>query len=91
MKVVLLAGGFGSRISEESVFKPKPMIEIGGMPILWHIMKEYAYYGHNEFIICAGYKQEYIKEWFNNCFLHNSVDSQPDIAWRKGSLIGCQV
>lgn len=72
MKVVLLAGGFGSRISEESVFKPKPMIEIGGMPILWHIMKEYAYYGHNEFIICAGYKQENIKEWFANYFLHNS-------------------
>lgn len=72
MKVVLLAGGFGSRISEESVFKPKPMIEIGGMPILWHIMKEYSYYGHNEFIICAGYKQEYIKEWFANYFLHNS-------------------
>ena len=72
MKVVLLAGGFGSRISEESVFKPKPMIEIGGMPILWHIMKEYAYYGHNEFIICAGYKQEYIKEWFANYFLHYS-------------------
>lgn len=58
MKVVLLAGGFGSRISEESQFKPKPMIEIGGMPILWHIMKEYAYYGHTEFIICAGYKQD---------------------------------
>ena len=72
MKVVLLAGGFGSRISEESVFKPKPMIEIGGMPILWHIMKEYAYYGHNEFIICAGYKQEYIKEWFAHYFLHHS-------------------
>ena len=72
MKVVLLAGGFGSRISEESVFKPKPMIEIGGMPILWHIMKEYAFYGHNEFIICAGYKQEYIKEWFANYFIHNS-------------------
>lgn len=72
MKVVLLAGGFGSRISEESVFKPKPMIEIGGMPILWHIMKEYAHYGHNEFIICAGYKQEYIKEWFANYFIHNS-------------------
>lgn len=72
MKVVLLAGGFGSRISEESQFKPKPMIEIGGMPILWHIMKEYAYYGHIEFIICAGYKQEYIKEWFANYFLHNS-------------------
>ena len=72
MKVVLLAGGFGSRISEESQFKPKPMIEIGGMPMLWHIMKEYAYYGHTEFIICAGYKQEYIKEWFANYFLHNS-------------------
>ena len=56
MKVVLLAGGFGSRISEESQFKPKPMIEIGGMPILWHIMKEYAYYGYTEFIICSGYK-----------------------------------
>ncbi len=72
MKVVLLAGGLGSRISEESVFKPKPMIEIGGMPILWHIMKEYSYYGHNEFIICAGYKQECIKEWFANYFLYNS-------------------
>lgn len=72
MKVVLLAGGFGTRISEESQFKPKPMIEIGGMPILWHIMKEYAYYGHTEFIICAGYRQEYIKEWFANYFLHYS-------------------
>ncbi len=72
MKVVLLAGGFGYRISEESQFKPKPMIEIGGMPILWHIMKEYAYYGHTEFIVCAGYRQEYIKDWFANYFLHNS-------------------
>lgn len=72
MKVVLLAGGFGTRISEESQYKPKPMIEIGGMPILWHIMKEFAYYGHTEFIICAGYRQEYIKEWFANYFLHNS-------------------
>ena len=72
MKVVLLAGGFGSRISEESVFKPKPMIEIGGMPILWHIMKEYSYYGHNEFIVCAGYRQEYIKKWFADFFLCNS-------------------
>ena len=72
MKVVLLAGGFGTRISEESQFKPKPMIEIGGMHILWHIMKEYAYFGHTEFIICAGYKQEYIKEWFANYFLHQS-------------------
>lgn len=72
MKVVLLAGGHGTRISEESQFKPKPMIEIGGKPILWHIMKEYAYYGHTEFIICAGYKQEYIKKWFADYFLCNS-------------------
>lgn len=72
MKVVLLAGGYGTRISEESHFKPKPMIEIGGKPILWHIMKEYSYYGHNEFIICAGYKQHVIKEWFADYFLHNS-------------------
>ncbi len=72
MKTVLLAGGFGSRISEESAFKPKPMVEIGGKPILWHIMKEFSYYGHTEFIICAGYKQEYIKEWFSNYFIHNS-------------------
>ncbi len=75
MKVVLLAGGFGTRISEESAFRPKPMIEIGGMPILWHIMKEYTYYGHTEFIICAGYRQEYIKEWFSNYFLNNSAVS----------------
>lgn len=72
MKVVLLAGGFGTRISEESEFKPKPMIEIGGMPILWHIMKEYSYYGYNDFIICAGYKQHYIKEWFADYYLHTS-------------------
>lgn len=72
MKVVILAGGFGTRISEESQFKPKPMVEIGGKPILWHIMKEYAYYGFNEFIICAGYKQHVIKEWFADYFLHNS-------------------
>ena len=72
MKVVLLAGGFGTRISEESMFKPKPMVEIGGMPILWHIMKEYAYYGHTEFIICAGYRQECIKGWFANYFLNHS-------------------
>ena len=72
MKVVLLAGGFGTRISEESQFKPKPMIEIGGKPILWHIMKEYEYYGFNEFIICAGYKQHIIKEYFYNYALHKS-------------------
>lgn len=72
MKVVLLAGGYGTRISEESQFRPKPMIEIGGMPILWHIMKEYSYYGFNEFVICAGYKQHMIKEWFADYFLHTS-------------------
>lgn len=72
MKVVLLAGGFGTRISEESQYKPKPMIEIGGKPILWHIMKSYSYYGINDFVICAGYKQHIIKEWVANYFLHNS-------------------
>lgn len=72
MKVVLLAGGFGTRISEESALRPKPMVEIGGKPILWHIMKEYSYYGFNEFIICAGYKQEFIKQWFSEYFLYNS-------------------
>lgn len=72
MKVVILAGGFGTRISEESQIRPKPMVEIGGKPILWHIMKEYSYYGFNEFIICAGYKQHVIKEWFADYFLHNS-------------------
>ncbi len=72
MKVVLLAGGFGTRFSEESEYRPKPMIEIGEMPILWHIMKEYSHYGFNEFIICAGYKQHVIKEWFADYFLHTS-------------------
>ena len=72
MKSVILAGGFGTRISEESAFKPKPMIEIGEMPILWHIMKGYSAYGINEFIICAGYKQHVIKEWFADYFLHTS-------------------
>ena len=72
MKVVLLAGGFGTRISEESHLRPKPMIEIGGKPILWHIMKGYSFYGYNEFIICCGYKQHVTKEWFANYYLHNS-------------------
>lgn len=72
MKAVLLAGGLGTRISEESHLKPKPMIEIGEKPILWHIMKEYSYHGINEFVICAGYKQHMIKEWFADYFLHNS-------------------
>ena len=72
MKVVILAGGLGTRISEESHLKPKPMIEIGEKPILWHIMKEYSHYGFNEFIICAGYKQHMIKEWFADYYLHTS-------------------
>ena len=72
MKVVILAGGFGTRISEESRLKPKPMVEIGEKPILWHIMKSYSHYGFNEFIICAGYKQHVIKEWFADYFIHSS-------------------
>ena len=72
MKVVILAGGIGSRISEESHVRPKPMIEIGGKPILWHIMKIYSHYGHHEFIICLGYKGYIIKEYFSNYFLHMS-------------------
>ena len=72
MKVVLLAGGYGTRISEETHIKPKPMIEVGGKPIIWHIMKEYSHYGFNDFIICAGYKQHIVKEWFNNYFIYTS-------------------
>jgi len=72
MKVVILAGGFGTRISEESHLRPKPMIEIGGMPILWHIMKIYSFYGFNEFIICCGYKGHMIKEYFADYYLYRS-------------------
>lgn len=72
MKVVILAGGLGTRLSEETDIKPKPMVEIGGKPILWHIMKIYSHYGFNEFIICCGYKGHVIKEYFSNFFLHNS-------------------
>lgn len=72
MKVVILAGGFGTRISEESLVRPKPMIEIGNRPILWHIMKSYSFYGFNDFIICAGYKQSIIKEYFYNYYLNCS-------------------
>ncbi|QIR13942.1 glucose-1-phosphate cytidylyltransferase [Shewanella aestuarii] len=72
MKAVILAGGLGTRISEESHLKPKPMIEIGGKPILWHIMKIYSYYGINDFVICLGYKGYIIKEYFANYFLHMS-------------------
>ncbi|MEG0998402.1 MAG: glucose-1-phosphate cytidylyltransferase [Clostridiales bacterium] len=72
MKVVILAGGFGTRISEESHLKPKPMIEIGEQPILWHIMKQYSAYGFNDFVICCGYKQYVIKEYFADYYLHTS-------------------
>jgi glucose-1-phosphate cytidylyltransferase len=72
MKVVILAGGLGTRLSEETVLKPKPMVEIGGMPILWHIMKTYSKYGFNDFVICLGYKGFVVKEYFANYFLHKS-------------------
>lgn len=72
MKLVILAGGLGTRIAEETLLKPKPMIEIGGNPILWHIMKIYSHYGINDFVICCGYKGYFIKEYFSNYFLHMS-------------------
>jgi glucose-1-phosphate cytidylyltransferase len=72
MKVVILAGGLGTRLSEETVVKPKPMVEIGGMPILWHIMKIYSAHGFNDFVVCLGYKGYVIKEFFSNYFLHRS-------------------
>ena len=82
MQVVILAGGLGTRISEESVAKPKPMIEVGGRPILWHIMKIYSHYGFNDFIICLGYRSYVIKEFFANYLLHMS-DVTIDIAGNK--------
>lgn len=82
MKVLILAGGYGTRISEESDIKPKPMIEIGGKPILWHIMKHYSSYGFNEFVILLGYKSYVIKEYFSNYYLHNS-DVTIDTAKRQ--------
>src|SRR5271157_917010 len=72
MKAVILAGGLGTRLSEETVVKPKPMVEIGDKPVLWHIMKTYSHYGIKDFVICLGYKGYMIKEWFANYFLHNS-------------------
>lgn len=72
MKVVILAGGFGTRLSEETRLVPKPMVEIGGRPILWHIMKAYAHYGFNDFVVCAGYRQDVIKKWFADYFLMGS-------------------
>src|SRR5258707_86560 len=72
MKVIILAGGLGTRLAEETTVRPKPMVEVGGRPILWHIMKIYSHYGFNDFIICAGYKGYLIKEYFANYFLHMS-------------------
>ena len=86
MKAVILAGGFGTRISEESMLKPKPMIEIGGMPILWHIMKYYSSFNINEFVICLGYKGYMIKEFFTNYYLHNS-DVTIDLQKNEMSII----
>jgi len=83
MKVVLLAGGFGTRLSEETDIRPKPMVEIGGKPILWHIMKTYSEYGFNEFVVLLGYKGYYIKEYFANYFLHQS---DVTIDMRDGSM-----
>ena len=82
MKVILLAGGLGTRIAENCQHKPKPMLEIGGMPILWHIMKEYSYYGFSEFIICAGYMQQVIKKWFSDYFI---MRSDITFEYRNGS------
>ena len=86
MKVVILAGGFGTRISEESQFKPKPMVDLGGMPILLHIMKIYSAHGFNEFVICAGYKQHVIKEYFADYFLHTS-DITYDFTGGKNEMV----
>ena len=90
MKVVLLAGGLGTRISEETEYRPKPMIEIGGMPILWHIMKEYSFYGYHEFIICAGYKQHMIKKWFADYFLYTSDITFDFTSENKMLMTGCR-
>ena len=95
MKVVLLAGGLGTRIMEESEKKPKPMVEIGGMPILWHIMKEYSYYGFHDFIVCAGYKHYMIKKWFADYLFYTSdmrfdfTQGCFDRGMERDSLAGC--
>jgi glucose-1-phosphate cytidylyltransferase len=87
MKVVILAGGLGTRISEETDLRPKPMVEIGGRPILWHIMKIYSHFGFNDFVICLGYKGYVIKEYFMNYFLHNS-DVAIDVANNSMQVLG---
>jgi len=86
MKVVILAGGYGTRISEESGVRPKPMVEIGGKPILWHIMKIYSHYGLNDFIICCGYKGEVIKDYFANYHMHNA-DVTFDLASHRTEVL----
>lgn len=90
MKVVILAGGLGTRISEESVMRPKPMVEIGDKPILWHIMKLYSHYGYNDFIICCGYKQHMIKEWFADYYLYNS-DVTFDFTKKKSTGVDMEI
>ncbi len=87
MKVVLFAGGLGTRLSEETDIRPKPMVEVGGKPILWHIMKIYSHYGFNDFIVCLGYKGYFIKEYFMNYFLHNS-DITIDLSTNKMEVHG---
>ena len=86
MKAVILAGGLGTRISEETHLRPKPMIEIGGMPIIWHIMKIYSFYGFNEFIICCGYKGYILKEFFSNYSLHSS-DIKCNVSSKKIEIL----
>jgi glucose-1-phosphate cytidylyltransferase len=98
MNVVILAGGRGTRLSEETSIRPKPMVEIGGKPIIWHIMKIYSYYGHKDFLVACGYKGEMIKEYFHNYFIHNSdfvidvrngsrdVIKTNDADWRVGLI-----
>jgi len=90
MKGVILAGGMGTRLSEETTLKPKPMVEIGGKPILWHIMKTYSHYGYNDFIICCGYKQHMIKEWFADYFLYNS-DVTFDYRTKSGTGVNMEI
>ena len=89
MKVFILAGGFGARLSEETEIRPKPMVEIGGKPILWHIMKIYSYYGFYDFVVCLGYKGYVIKEFFSNYFLHQS-DVTIDIKNNKIEIHDCK-
>jgi glucose-1-phosphate cytidylyltransferase len=86
VKTVILAGGLGTRLSEETALKPKPMVEIGGMPIIWHIMKTYSHYGFNDFVVCLGYKGYLVKEWFANYFLHNS-DVMIDLGKNKMEIL----